>query len=82
MHGQKALNSLDFENDFLLHHHICPESTVQCHPLVRYRAGYLALKGQALESQFMAQGLLVNGFQKSRTERPVHLNGRPEDSLS
>jgi len=82
MNGQNVFHAFDFENQPIFDHKIEPVATVEFDAFILDRQGHLPLERDSSEMEFVAQTLLVCGFQKSRPQRSMHLDCRSNYALS
>jgi hypothetical protein len=79
---QNPLDGLQFHDHFIVNNKIYFVSAIQLQSLIRDRKIDLAFEGQAAKMQFMAQALLVCGFQQSGPELTVYFDGCANDRSS
>jgi len=73
------LGGLQFDNHLIVHDQIDLVSAIELQTFVRHGGIDLALERQSPKMQFMAQALLVCGFEQSRTRLSMYLDRCADD---
>jgi hypothetical protein len=75
MNRLELLHRLQLQNHLVLYNQVQPVATVQPQPFVEDRKLHLAPEFQSAKMEFVAKALLISGFQKSRAQLTMHLDG-------
>jgi len=81
MDGQDFLHGFVFDDHRVVNQHVGSEAQVDLHVFVGYRQRDLACDGMPGFLQFIGQALLVHGFQETRAEGFVYLDGAVNDGF-
>jgi hypothetical protein len=77
----KLFNCLSFDNKLVRrNHNVHVESAIQLSALVYDREIYLGLERNSPQPKLVTKALLVHRLEQSRSEYPVHLNRRTENT--
>ncbi len=73
--------SLYFENDSVVDDHV-REIHAELHALIQQRQRHLAPERNLQQDKLMCKGILINAFQKARSQNPVNLLRRPDNPIA
>src|SRR3954454_423578 len=75
------LSSLEFNYDRVLNDQVHSMGALQLNSLIVNRQVHLSLKFQPKLIQLITEALFIGGFQQSRTQMTMNLNGSPDNPL-
>ena len=79
MHGQQNVHTFQFDDKLFDDQQVDPETAVQCVTFVVDGQFQLSSKRNTGCGEFVRQAVLVSGFQQTRSQYAMHLQGAPND---
>ncbi len=79
MDRQNPFDGFQLNDHFIIHDHVDLVSTLELQSFVRDREIHLAREWQSAKMQFVAEALLISGFEQSRPDLAMDLDRRADD---
>lgn len=78
---QNALYRLEFEDDLIVHDHVCDIPSIQNGIIVVNRQRHLAPEGHVCPGEFVAQAFFIDGLEQTWTEPPMHAHREADNPV-